>query len=204
MNQSLLCKWWWKIEKGEGLWQEIVQKKYIKQSTTICMLKTKPSNFPVWNDLLKVKDLYLRGRIMIVGDGKMTDLAWISPLKEKFHVLFDICNEQNGSVFKMAQKNWQLSFRRWLTEDNQTQLTKLSDLIRSFPMGSIVDTPKWVWEKSGIFSVKSIYEHMFHFEIHKPNKRLRKAKIALRIKLFMWLVGENAILTKDNMVKRKW
>jgi len=79
MNQSLLCKWWWKIEKGEGLWQEIVQKKYIKQSTTICMLKTKPSNFPVWNDLLKVKDLYLRGRIMIVGDGKMTDFwrdAW--------------------------------------------------------------------------------------------------------------------------------
>jgi hypothetical protein len=26
MNISLLCKWWWKIETGEGLWQEIVRK----------------------------------------------------------------------------------------------------------------------------------------------------------------------------------
>jgi hypothetical protein len=28
MNISLLCKWWWKFEKGEGMWQEIVKKKY--------------------------------------------------------------------------------------------------------------------------------------------------------------------------------
>jgi hypothetical protein len=28
MNLSLFCKWWWKIETGEGLWQEIVRKKY--------------------------------------------------------------------------------------------------------------------------------------------------------------------------------
>lgn len=28
MNLSLLCKWWWKLEKGEGLWQEIVTKKF--------------------------------------------------------------------------------------------------------------------------------------------------------------------------------
>ena len=27
MNISLLCKWWWKIEKEEGLWQEIVRQK---------------------------------------------------------------------------------------------------------------------------------------------------------------------------------
>jgi hypothetical protein len=28
MNISLLCKWWWRIKNGEGLWQEIVRKKY--------------------------------------------------------------------------------------------------------------------------------------------------------------------------------
>jgi hypothetical protein len=26
MNLNLLCKWWWKLEYGEGLWQEIVRK----------------------------------------------------------------------------------------------------------------------------------------------------------------------------------
>jgi hypothetical protein len=28
MNLSLLCKWWWKVENGEGMWQEIVRRKY--------------------------------------------------------------------------------------------------------------------------------------------------------------------------------
>jgi len=76
-------------------------------------------------------------------------------------------------------------------------------MIRYFPIGTNPDTPKWVWEKSGMFSVKSLYEHMFHTEIYKPNKRLWKAKIPLKIKLFMWLVSENAILTKNNLVKIK-
>jgi len=27
MNISLLCKWWWKLEKEDGLWQQIIWKK---------------------------------------------------------------------------------------------------------------------------------------------------------------------------------
>ena len=42
MNMSLLCRWWWKIEKGEGLWQEIVKKKYIKQSCILQLKKKRP------------------------------------------------------------------------------------------------------------------------------------------------------------------
>jgi len=26
MNISLLCKWWWKLEHEQGLWQDIVKK----------------------------------------------------------------------------------------------------------------------------------------------------------------------------------
>jgi hypothetical protein len=29
MNISLLCKWWWKVENGEGLWQETIRKNTI-------------------------------------------------------------------------------------------------------------------------------------------------------------------------------
>ena len=62
---------------------------------------------PVWNDLLKVKDLYLKGRIMIVGVGEFTDSwkdAWCgrTPLEDKFPGLFAICNEPSISVKKMA------------------------------------------------------------------------------------------------------
>lgn len=43
MNLCLLCRWWWKLESGEGTWQEIVQKKYVKQRP-ITQLKRKPCN----------------------------------------------------------------------------------------------------------------------------------------------------------------
>ena len=38
------------------------------------MLKEKPFNSPVWNDLLKVKDIYTKNRKIIVGKGDRTDL----------------------------------------------------------------------------------------------------------------------------------
>lgn len=40
MNPSLLCKWWWKLEMGEGLWQEIVKSKYMTEGG-ITQLKSK-------------------------------------------------------------------------------------------------------------------------------------------------------------------
>jgi hypothetical protein len=81
----------------------------------------------VWNDLLKVKDIYLCGRYIKVGNGSDTDF-WRDPwcgsvtLKEKFRHLFEICNEQTGSVADMATRGWRLSFRRWLDETAQNQV----------------------------------------------------------------------------------
>jgi hypothetical protein len=30
MNISLLCKWWWRLDNGAGLWQDLVKSKYLK------------------------------------------------------------------------------------------------------------------------------------------------------------------------------
>jgi hypothetical protein len=67
----------------------------------ISKLQRNPRNLSVWNDLLKVKQLYLKGRVMLVGDGKRIDF-WEDPwcgvvaLKDKFRELFDICTQQKG------------------------------------------------------------------------------------------------------------
>jgi hypothetical protein len=47
MNLSLLCKWLWKIDSEEGLWQQIVKFKYS----------------PIWADLLKVIFMYREGNL---------------------------------------------------------------------------------------------------------------------------------------------
>jgi hypothetical protein len=45
----------------------------------------------------------------------------------------------------------------------------------------------------------------FESDISGPNyKWLWKAKIPLKIKVFIWQILQNAIITRDNMKKRKW
>jgi hypothetical protein len=63
LNISLLCKWWWRLDKEEGLWQKIVKFKYLK-NYSIHSVKHKQSDFAIWADLLKIKDIYLQGRII--------------------------------------------------------------------------------------------------------------------------------------------
>jgi hypothetical protein len=52
---------------------------------------------------------------------------------------------------------------------------------------------KWTWEKFGKFSVKSMYKHLFSLETNNPNKKLWEAKIPMEVKIFMWLIHEDAI-----------
>ena len=68
-NQSLLCIWWWKLETKEDMWQKVVAEKYMKQKTISC-LRYKNTNTPVWNNLLKVRDIYLKERRIRIGDDK--------------------------------------------------------------------------------------------------------------------------------------
>jgi hypothetical protein len=60
------------------------------------------------------------------------------------------------------------------------------------------------WKNQGFFFVKSMYRYLFSWEVNFPNKKLWISRIPLKIKIFMWLIQENAILTKDNLVKRNW
>jgi hypothetical protein len=54
----------------------------------------------------------------------------------------------------------------------------------------------WVWGKSKVFSVKTMYAHLWREEVEN-HKKIWKSKSPLTIKIFMWLIQLNAILTKD-------
>jgi len=77
LNISLLCKWWWKLEKEDGLWQQIVKFKYLRNSSII-EVKHKVSDSPMWSDLLKIKDIYLQGRGISVKNGGISRF-WQDP-----------------------------------------------------------------------------------------------------------------------------
>jgi len=146
---------------------------------------------------------------MKVGNGKNSSFLhdrWcgLVSLADKFPELYKISVEQDCSVEYMKLKNWRPSFRRWLHEDLQCQYRRLHDIVFRYGTNFDKDRAKWDYEKSGLFSVKSIYKHMFRNSEDVDSKQLWKAKIPLKVKIFMWLTLQNAILTKDNLLKRKW
>lgn len=97
-----------------------------------------------------------------------------------------------------------MNFRRWLPENLQMELRKLRDILFAVSLNNDNDKPRWLGEKSGIFTVNSVYNQMFCVERDHPNLHIWKSKIPLKIKIFIWLIQHNAILTKDNLIRKKW
>jgi hypothetical protein len=105
INISLLRKWWWKLENKNGIWQELIKKKYLKHRL---------DDSPIWGDLLKVRQVCLRGRLIHVKNGKQTlfwEDAWLrdKPLCELYPILYDWCYEKKKiTVFGVLEKKWSL------------------------------------------------------------------------------------------------
>jgi len=54
------------------------------------------------------------------------------------------------------------------------------------------------------FTVKSVYKALTKNDASPYFWKIWKGKIPAKIKIFLWLVAINAILTRDNMIRRKW
>lgn len=66
------------------------------------------------------------------------------------------------------------------------------------------DRVTWQLGHKGIFSVKSLYNALSNSPQGEYHRRIWKGKIPEKIKIFLWLLTNDAILTKDNLLKRKW
>ena len=52
--------------------------------------------------------------------------------------------------------------------------------------------------------MKSLYNALTKNDSGPTHSHIWKGKIPPKIKMFLWLIENKAILTKDNMLKRKW
>jgi hypothetical protein len=101
-------------------------------------------------------------------------------------------------------KNGQLQFNRWLPPIFFEQWLNIIDKVYSYEFNINNDVIKWKWGGKGKFTTKSVYDHLtqdddgFHFT------HIWKSKIPYEVKIFTWLLENNAVFTKNNMVKRKW
>ena len=152
MNISLLSKWWWKPETEDGLWLSIVKAKYMQGNNLITTIKHKADDSPIWSDLLKIRQFYLKGRFVTTKNGQST-LFWEDPwLHQKplciLHpVLYDICQDKNISVHTFILKQAQLSFSRWLPPILFDSWVSLIDEIYAYPFANSADEISWKGER---------------------------------------------------------
>jgi hypothetical protein len=126
------------------------------------------------------------------------------PLCQSYPILHELCWNQQCSVLDVKNAEWVVEFREKLQGVIRGQWYELAGKLNNVRISDDKDITLWKWTANKRFSVKSVYDHLSRDESDPNYKRIWKAKIPEKIKKFMWLVERQAILTKDNMVKRRW
>ena len=105
-----------------------------------------------------------------------------------------------ASVFSRVPLN--VSFRRTLTGHLLTLWHNLVAQISHVRLNNNADVFRWNLNQAGVFTVSSMYNALISNGNVQFDKHLRKVKIPLKIKNFMWYLKRGVILTKDNRAKR--
>jgi hypothetical protein len=67
-NNCLLSKWWFKLLTEEGVWQQLLTNKYLKNQT-LAQVEVKPTDSPFRKGLMRVKNIFFIRGFFKVGNG---------------------------------------------------------------------------------------------------------------------------------------
>jgi hypothetical protein len=153
--------------------------------------------------------MYLQGRKIVVHNGQNT-LFWKDiwlydkPLYVLFPDLFKFCKQQNVIVDQVRSNPMMVSFNRWLVDDMLIIWQKILEDMNKFQFSNEIVTVSWIFGQMGRFTVKSVYNALTINDAGPYYKKVWKGRIPSKIKIFLWLLLNNAILTKYNLLKRNW
>ena len=125
-NKYLLSKWLYKLCNEEGLWQEILRNKYLK-NCTLSQISKKAGDSHFWSSLMAVKDQFLNlGRFKLVSGNQIRfwEDNWLGnwKLKDQFPNLFNIVRRKHATIAEVLSSNpLNVSFRRALVGDKLTE-----------------------------------------------------------------------------------
>jgi hypothetical protein len=211
MNQCLIAKWIWKIDKGsKELWYRLLKNKYMKRNGFFGSAYQGTSQF--WRGLHKVKHLYQWGAEYHVKKGDKVRFwhdSWRGgvPLKIQFQSIFEICNKPDALVKDFWKEGeWDIPLRRSLFGASLAEWNELMTVLHEVQLDEQgQDKVVWALEKSSEFSTKSLYNCLTHGGVKdKLNDILWKCKVPLKVKVFLWQAWHNKLPTAESLVKRNW
>ena len=125
------------------------------------------------------------------------------PLKEAYPRIYDIFFDHKITVYEAIQKGWKgFRFRRTLHGETLGLWNALQSRCETIKMNGGKDKIEWTLTADKRFSVKSLYKELITSGIKFPQKYLWKIKVPAKIKVFLWLVNKNSILTMDVLLKK--
>ncbi len=84
-------------------------------------------------------------------------------------------------------------------------LPAFRNLLSTIHLSTRPDEVHWRWDRRGRFSARSAYDFLiFDGVVDNKIPFLWSIKTPPNIKLFLWLVARNSLLTEDNLIKRGW
>jgi hypothetical protein len=197
-----------KFYNEQGIWQELLRNKYLG-GKTLGQVSKKVGDSHFWKSLVSVKDKFLSLGSFKLASGEeicFWEDQWLGnlTLMEQYPNIFNIARKKSAIVSDVLQTNpYNASFRRALLG---VKLHEWQSLVARLVNISLVDGQDnfiWVLQKSGLFTVKSMYEHLINSGT-KVSQEIWYMKIHLKIKVFMYYLKRGVILAKDNLAKRMW
>ena len=143
-----------------------------------------------------------------IGNGQSTRFwtnLWIGaqPLWTEFRDLYDIAVNPGMSVADaLRSPPSEIHFKRELLGPEQASLVALRQLIDRVVLSDQPDAVSWALTSSGKFSVKSLYRKLCQGPSQLVVAGLWKARLPLKIKLFLWQMFRDKLPTSLNVAKR--
>jgi hypothetical protein len=178
-------------------------------------LKTQTSLVAIWLvllDFLRVLCGQLTpvkfGFRWIIGDGakiKFWEDTWFgtSPLSVQYLEVYCICNEPLATVREVWDGTaLKLSFRRNFNDSLMEQWFEIEQIANSISFSGDCDSLIWTYDSSGQFSTSSCYS-IISFRGVTPVYILAIWSLVIppRVHIFLWLLSNNKLMTRDNLQK---
>ena len=218
-NLALLGKWLWRFQlEIDSLWHSVIRSKYgIQDNGRDSRVDLRGSCRAPWKSISLIFTCWSRHLSVRVGNGEVVRFwedVWMgqSSFAADFPHLYRVARSHNSSIASMACSllapiAWNFDFSRNLYDRETSQLVSLLSRVDHFSLSPLLEDKRvWALHSSGIFSCKSFFDYI----IDNPQipqfpfcKKVWKACVPLKVKVFMWALIHGGILTNDTLQKRR-
>jgi hypothetical protein len=81
---------------------------------------------------------------------------------------------------------------------------RIQNILLSLNLSADPDSIFWSLNENNVFSTRSVYRWLERNIARSYNRWIWKAKFSLKIKVFLWQLCQDVVLTRENMKNRNW